>query len=1312
MVSLLPLRYSKPHTFFLAKQGAEVGSGNGNLINNPTAAAAADGLGNGITTGTLHGCIHIAPARYSEVRKVSFWMAVKFKHGDALQTFQAMMKVGCSSSDDDTRVIQTLDLPEDTLATAVIGSGRANIPWSSLPQSILVGGAANNNYAAMLYSRYGPLTTINGGDTAPQNVVDGDFQILTVTFDRADEDDADFFADWDTAAAEGDDAYVAYQSYLAVVLSTWDSADFATVNRVLVSAQGCVVTQAPAAVNNSCTVLAIGEDNAISALQSFVRKKTYTTFYVDSNKFNDPYQFRYNAADWDGVQKITAVLRGDPGAANVADQFQWRFQRVAPHGDASEILLTGSLTGAQLSNSTTPHNSFYRTVDLLPFMVDGESYSFEWIIPDSIGGNNTGMGRFPFYLEVIQKNLTKTVSLFDVAGPGAGRNIVTGDQSQAGEEEAPPLANTLMLNGMGSYFDPAWFANMPDEFFTARRFWASVNNNVDESTIMFVKHDEDLDSRDHTPDVAAGALSMLPSISGSGEPTEMVWREQSLQVNDPLNFSTPRKMYTRNHGTNGAAFAWMGQAVIGYSYSVPSTEILTEGDLFSTEPFNPEGCAAMAAGLGTPATLIITNGETLPARFNPNEGTVTTAGIPTPYFGENPSGVVDEVGGSPDNLGLDGGTYEYRYTFRDCCTGREGNPNPEAIFVTVSVSIGLKGRVTFDFSDVRIPGDTSVCEICVYRTVEGGAYPVMAKVGCFDPDETTVFVDELNDTQLDFTNDGLSILNDPPPCCPYIVGLKNRLWMAGDIPILLPTGTVSVTQGSKFVIGDDDVAWDRCLEGKYLKVGDDCMAYEIDQVLPPEDGNSPPFGRLMLVTEYEGETRLGQLYTVCGDPNSVYNTEPNEPEYWPRAARTRVEPGDGDRITGLGTNYDRLIITKRNKCYAYSFYQNPTVEGGLPARISSDIGGIAPRSFAQVEVGTVWLADRGLALFDGRGVQHVPESVAMNGMFVDPDHPRYVRRNQNGIVVDAVGIFYPKREFYLLLLPTVQTTRGCNLMLCWNVKDRNITLFEFCQEFQSMALAKDEDGNQIVYLGDVNGFVWAFDVGFTDGIGTPGATGTLRGTLTGGGVDAETALSYAEDSSATFIQGGLLSLADGISGVIGGLTPALAGGLGMAGACIAVRRSRSDPWVTRTIWLSTENRIYVSPSWDSTYTPEAGWEYMLGAIFFEAVFKPQNYGTDDYTKRNWKQVLIHEPESINSELMVELLPDFSDVDQFEGDIISNDAGDLEGRTFLMDQKFGKQVRRIEKVVHTYLGVRMTNFAPEEPIRIINHAITTTARQES
>jgi hypothetical protein len=130
-----------------------------------------------------------------------------------------------------------------------------------------------------------------------------------------------------------------------------------------------------------------------------------------------------------------------------------------------------------------------------------------------------------------------------------------------------------------------------------------------------------------------------------------------------------------------------------------------------------------------------------------------------------------------------------------------------------------------------------------------------------------------------------------------------------------------------------------------------------------------------------------------------------------------------------------------------------------------------------------------------------------------------VRRDRNGRVIEAVGVFDPKREQYLLLLPTVNTNRGCDMMLVWDVKMRNITLLKFCQQFLSMTVGKDSDGNERVYIGDTNGFVWIYDIGDCDGVGVPNATGTVRGDVSNAGVDGTPALLGCASTRAARTQG-------------------------------------------------------------------------------------------------------------------------------------------------------------------------------------------------
>ena len=244
----------------------------------------------------------------------------------------------------------------------------------------------------------------------------------------------------------------------------------------------------------------------------------------------------------------------------------------------------------------------------------------------------------------------------------------------------------------------------------------------------------------------------------------------------------------------------------------------------------------------------------------------------------------------------------------------------------------------------------------------------------------------------------------------------------------------------------------------------------------------------------------------------------------------------------------------------------------------------------------------------------------------------------------------------------------------------------------------------------MNGFVWIYDVGDTDGVGFPNATGTVTGTVASAGT-SDSGADFLTAETGGFITGGIPGLAD-LSG-IAGLSGALTGEeMGLAGVCVYTRSpdaALDDPWTSRTIYASTDDTLYVTPPWGSE-TPAVGDDFMVGAINFRCVFKPQNYGTDDISKRNWRQVVVHEIESFASKLRVELLPDFSQIDPDEltvVDQVSQETG--EGRIFRMDYEKGRQVRPVGRSVHNFEAVRFTNFAPEQPIRIINHLLMLTPR---
>jgi hypothetical protein len=1206
--------------------------------------------------------IPVAPSRYSQTRKVTFWLNVENTNATDLVV---QLRINASSSSAASLALLTNDIGP------VGGVFSNNDPFAGV-----LPGAGGVDPDLVLFDRKGASTTI------AQRTGDAGAATVFIEFDRFNALDADFFSVWDTLT--DDDNYTQFQWMLEIV-----SAGASPEGSTVIFGFGMNVLQAPSPENNTCTTIPMkyGRENSGTG---------NTTFDADATtQVRGLFRFRYIAAEWNGITAMHFLIHG--GTKNNANGITYRLDRIDDDEDAqsSTTLLTETYT-----DPGAARHLYYRTADFFSLLVDGNDYVFDYdhignpTVADSNSGDNVA------YLEIIQKETTLTNSYHYM-------NTVPTWVSGSKPDNA---VHTFNQQGL---IDPLWYEDMPDERFLTRRILSSLYHRTGANNPeMAVMVDANL-TEDVSPSGTASTQLMSPRHTDDGSLTfQWDYRDQPITALDPINLAGKRRLIYFTSDTRqwiGGDGDHPGQLALVYNFTVPLTEAPELGPLFELDAFNPEGCASTAAGLGDPGKLVITNGETIPQKFDPEALKIEDNGVPTPFCDEVPSVTTQDAAVSPTG-GLSLGTYVYRYTFRNCCTGKESDPNPDDITADTSGQ-SPAAQVTLSFAGVRIPSDSQICEICLYRTLAGGDFPVMAKVGCFNVDEASIFVDVLSDSALDFLNDGLSILNAPMPCTPVVVEFRNRLFAMGDIPDLAPAGSVSVVNGSDIVTGDNLVEWDRCLEGKYIQVEGDCRPYEIDKVLPPVAGVSPPIGRLKLVEDYEGVNGTNLSYTICGRPNRLYISEPLEPECWPAANFLDIEPGDGDRLMGGESNFNRLLICKRRKTYVATFKEQPATEINVPARISSDIGCIAPRSFAQIASGTVWLSDRGLAIYDGREVKHVKASDLMNNIFVDPDNPNYVRRDANGRVIDAVGVFYPKREQYLLLLPTVKTTRGASLMLVWDTSLGNITLLEFCQEFQAMTVAKDTDGNERVYLGDTNGFVWIYDLGDNDGIGFPNQTGTVRGTVTTAGVDIGTGASFLEDSTASFIEGGLPSLAGlsgvaGLSGAFGGISPADSSELGMAGACLYTRAAGAaldTPWVQRFIFASTPSRIFVTPGW-GTEVPAVGDDYMLGAINLDLIFKSTNYGTDDMQKRDWGQIVTYEPEEVSSELRIELRPDFSTADPEELTVTDDQGVTGAGRVADLGFSGGRILMQVGRNIHNYLSPRFRNFAPDQPVRLLNHSM--------
>lgn len=1188
----------------------------------------------------------IACSRYSQVRKVVFWCNARFATTNSV----ARLRIA--------------------IYPTVLGN-KTPFPVTINPSSVSRWTGAGNVHPVTafdpgdLFDKVG----VTSDDPLPigSDMLDGPASLLRIEFDRFQADSADFFAAWDSTS--NDNQYLAFR----FVLERRDGANFAN-NSIQGQLANMAVTivQAPAANNRTTTIIGVTSAVVTASQMATAFPNNYRAAH-----------FRYLASEWDNIVSVH-VLGQAYWQNNNARNWRLGFYKLATFDPVSHTQLYTEDFSDNAAARSTGDLIWYRSADVKAFLEDG---AFHHVLFDNLTAS-TLTNSFA-WLEIIQEGFTNTVC-----------HHPAGSAQREGFNSAQPYGAPAT-----GFFDPTWYQSFPDELILQRRIYAAFihNNTVIDTTVrLFV--DADLES--DVTELGATSLTifgMLPQLSAA--PSLVTGTKNLFSTTfspDPINLAGPRRLVWGLTVFTTGTEDFEGDAGLYYVLAVPASEIPEVGNVFPIGTFNPEGCASTAAGLGDPGVLIITNGSTIPKKFNPLAQLVEDAGVPPPFCNETlPSSTVDDTAASP-NGGLGAGIYRYRYTLRNCCTGKESDPNGEDIVVDTS-GASPAAQVTLSFAGVRIPGDTQICEICVYRTILDGAFPVMAKVGCFDPDTTSQFVDDVSDDALDFEADALSTLNAPPPCTPIVVEFRNRLTYMGDIPNLSPAGTVTVVEGSDIVTGSLDVEWDRCMEGKYIQLEGDCRPYEILCIMPPEAGTSPAIQRLQLVEAYEGSSQTEALYTICGHPNRLWFSEPFEPEYVPLSSFMDVEPGDGDRIMGGVSNFDSLVICKRRKTYVLRWRDNPVLEVPCPSRVSSDIGCISPRSYAQVESGSVWLSDRGLAIYDGRSVQMIPESANFDVFFTDPENPNYVRRDVLGRALGAVAVFYPERQQYLILLPTAETQRGANLLMVWDTHLRNITVHKFCQEFLSMTVGKDSDGNGRVYVGDTNGFVWILDVGDADGVGTPGVTGTVHGFFTAGGIDADLGASYLEDDTASFIAGGLPGLA-GLSGVAG-LSAAFPGDdLGLAGVCVFFRAADAaidDEWESRYIYAATDKRLFITPPL-AAGVDLTGYEYWIGPIDFRAEFKPTSYGDDDSLKRNWRQILTHDPEDVSSPVRVQIIPDFQFSDDEEGSV-TNEVGETgDGRVFDMNFVRGRQIHPVGRNLYNFEQIVLTNFGTNQPVRILNH----------
>ncbi len=594
--------------------------------------------------------ILLAPARYSHVRKVVFHISVRMYF---LVSTTARLRVAACSSSPTSIVSSPMTISSGSVRSLQDGT----LPWTILfnaPQLFTKVGATS----------LAPLPISGDAITGPTTV-------LSLEFDRFSSDSVDFFAFWDSIAGADEDKYLAFR----LVIERTDGST--AVAAATYAEFGATVVQAPGVGNKTCTIIPITPG-----------KEFHLTATVGSYGNYLAALFRYIAGNWDHITKATIL--GYNYYNNIGDPVRtWKvgLHSITGYEPTARTLLY------EESFATAQRAFFFRTGDVKDFLVDGADHT------GLINATAPSGLMVPLlWLEIIQDGFELTECHH---GPSALRYNIS--VTRYGSPGTP-------------LFDPTWYQSFPsDRILSNTRHLGFSHADIAVATKVGISIDANLTSDIINLEVSSPTIQKVNGDLLGSTPQASVGTKFSyapITSNDPINLAGKRKLvfatYDGSPGTNERA----GTARLIYALRVPLSEIPEYGPLFPLGEFNPEGCASTAAGLGDPGLLVLTNGSTLPKKFNPEANTIEDAGVPAPFCDEvAPTSEVDDAAASPLG-GLGAGIYRYRYTFRNCCTHKESDPN-DADIVVDTTGASPAATVTLNFTDVRIPGDPQICEICI-----------------------------------------------------------------------------------------------------------------------------------------------------------------------------------------------------------------------------------------------------------------------------------------------------------------------------------------------------------------------------------------------------------------------------------------------------------------------------------------------------------------------------------------------------------------------------------------------------------------------
>lgn len=416
------------------------------------------------------------------------------------------------------------------------------------------------------------------------------------------------------------------------------------------------------------------------------------------------------------------------------------------------------------------------------------------------------------------------------------------------------------------------------------------------------------------------------------------------------------------------------------------------------------------------------------------------------------------------------GTHLLRYRYRNSKTGFISNPSDNLSY-TVS---GGNGSLRFDVTaDYVASTDAKVDTIDIEITPVNDSNFWRAASALNTATAITVNISDAVLTQgtnvsaiYGNLQNGEIFANDPPPTATIIISHKNRAWVGGDNPYLISSSLITFASGATSVAyTSGNSEW----VGRLLKASGDTAAYEISAVS----------STTLTISAVYGGTSGAKAATIYKKfPNRVDYSRLNFPEsFGPNDFSRDVLIGKGDRLRAMYSRRDALYFFGRYSSDRLTFSVNPSPDTSNLLPINGNRGCFNQRCVID--------ADGRLFAFDRLGMYEVGENPNHISNHIDPSLSEFVDYDEDA---QFHGIFDPIDRvlawFVVFLGDTVPKYAAVVEFDTIDSSDGpRWQFYQFRQGITSSTMVASSDGQVRAWVGDENGYTWAFSTTNTfDGI--------------------------------------------------------------------------------------------------------------------------------------------------------------------------------------------------------------------------------------